>query len=312
MSFGQESFYFAVEPLVYGPVPRSLPPALTSRFTHSIFMDSFSFYEMLTVALFELLLHRPTQRHYRVIDTFRKLICSEGFMANASYMKGLILKGLNSMAGEEERNKVRPVADAIMGSERMEAFCECWKDMGINASREASSASSDLNSSIIKVFANFFQVDFEFFTCKGREMQLEYIRCEEGGRDPVGTVSILLTSNAYEDFEDVPAKADSFSEISSIYANWSYHILLHYPDISISHEEGERSMSKQRPPVYERQGTIEIEYPELFAIREEKWDKGLPPVAKELEGIPEVAYARSVLQKGANLINEMVEFLQEH
>lgn len=64
------------------------------------------------------------------IAKFKNLVCSNNFLNFASYTKGLILKGLKMMTETNERNLGgRPVAESLLGSEKMSAFCECWKEM---------------------------------------------------------------------------------------------------------------------------------------------------------------------------------------
>jgi hypothetical protein len=81
-------------------------------------------------------------------------------------------------------------------------------------------------------------------------------------------ISIVLISNSFDEQEEIVSKEHSFSEISSIYGNWSYHILLSYPQISKDdHEEVELPLTKRYVPGpgkkkgIARRETIKMDYP---------------------------------------------------
>jgi hypothetical protein len=80
-----------------------------------------------TLALFEYLLRDPTPRKLQVITKFKNLICNDKFLPFSSYMKGLILKGLKIMAENHHEN--RPIAECLLGCEKISAFTECWKEL---------------------------------------------------------------------------------------------------------------------------------------------------------------------------------------
>jgi hypothetical protein len=107
-----------------------------------------------------------------------------------------------------------------MGSEKLPAFCECWKEM-LFYFKSRQQEFADLNSSMIEVFTQFFEVELHFYTRKGKDFQEEVIRGKGQGEGE--RVSILLISSAYDDDD---AKEQSISSISSIHGNWSYYVLL--------------------------------------------------------------------------------------
>lgn len=63
-----------------------------------------------------------------MVNKFKNLVCNDKFLPFASYMKGLLLKGLKLMM-ENSTNASRPVADCLFGSEKISAFSECWKEV---------------------------------------------------------------------------------------------------------------------------------------------------------------------------------------
>jgi hypothetical protein len=107
-----------------------------------------------------------------------------------------------------------------MGSEKLPAFCECWKEM-LFYFKSRQQEFADLNSSMIEVFTQFFEVELHFYTRKGKDFQEEVLRGKGQGEGE--RVSILLISSAYDDDD---AKEQSISSISSIHGNWSYYVLL--------------------------------------------------------------------------------------
>jgi hypothetical protein len=56
-----------------------------------------NFYEVLTISIFEYLLRNPTPKKVEKIKKLKDMICSTRFLAEGSYTKGLLLKGLKGM-----------------------------------------------------------------------------------------------------------------------------------------------------------------------------------------------------------------------
>ena len=68
----------------------------------------------------------PSPKKIEKIDKFKTLICCDKFLPEASYMKGLLLKGLKGML-ENSSITNQPVASCLFGSDKLAAFSECWK-----------------------------------------------------------------------------------------------------------------------------------------------------------------------------------------
>jgi hypothetical protein len=85
-----------------------------------------------------------------------------------------------------------------------------------------------LSSSIIEIFTNFFEVDIHFHTKKGKDLQLEVVKSKKKASKSE-IISIVLISNTFDEQDENSAKEQSISEISSIYGNWSYYILVNNP-----------------------------------------------------------------------------------
>lgn len=266
VSYGQESFYFSMEPIDYAPIPKTIPPHIASQFTHCLFLENYSFYEMFTFAIFEHLLRLPSEPKRTKLNKLKNLVCSDNFLSFASYMKGLILKGLQAML--EAEGSDRPAAETLMGSEKLAAFCECWKEM-IMELGPSGSGSEEINSVMIGTLATFFDVDFKFFTRKAKDFHLEVIRSSKSTPTKTAVLHIVLIPSNSDEHEESP-REESFSEISSIYGNWSYYILLNYPHLPQAVlQEIELPLSKQKDGKLKRHTTLLREYPELFAIDEE-------------------------------------------
>lgn len=79
---------------------------------------------MFTFAVFEFLFRGrrdgQQERNKARLSKLKELICSNNFLAFANFTKGLILKGLKAMS---ETDGDYPVAEVLMGSEKMPAFC---------------------------------------------------------------------------------------------------------------------------------------------------------------------------------------------
>lgn len=56
-----------------------------------------------------------------------------------------------------------------MGSEKMHAFSECWKEMIFYFNKKRNTKAEEINSSMIEIFTNFFEVELHFYTKKGKE-----------------------------------------------------------------------------------------------------------------------------------------------
>lgn len=135
-------------------MPRFLPSHVARDYSHSIYLENSTFYEMFTFAIFEFLFRSPPAVGTPRIAKLKDLVCSNSFLNFASFTKGLILKGLKAM-GEQARTSSFPVAEALMGSEKLPAFCECWKEM-LFYFKSKQQELADLNSSMIEVFTQFF------------------------------------------------------------------------------------------------------------------------------------------------------------
>jgi hypothetical protein len=147
------------------PLPEGLPASLGSLFTHCIWLDSNPFYEVFTIAIFEYLLKDPSPKKVSKINKLKNLVCNDKFMPFSSYTKGLLLKGLQLMLQSTE-TRARPVAQALLGCEKLAAFTECWKEMIAESSRYISPDSEGGNKSAIAMLATFFDVDLKFYTLR--------------------------------------------------------------------------------------------------------------------------------------------------
>lgn len=58
----QESFYFSIDPVSYSPLPKFLPKSISKEYTHSIYLENCTFYEMFTFAIFEHLILNPSPK----------------------------------------------------------------------------------------------------------------------------------------------------------------------------------------------------------------------------------------------------------
>lgn len=313
----QESFCFSIDPIAYSPLPRFLPPALAREYSHCIYLENASFYEMFTFAICELLFRGRAggagEAGEGRLGKLKELVCSNGFLNFANFTKGLILKGLRAMA-ESAGSSNSPVAEVLLGSEKMPAFCECWKEMLFHFKSKHQEV-GDINSSMIEVFTRFFEVDFRFYSRKGKDFLEEVIR---GGEEPAGgggartrdQISVLLISASSEE-DEYSAKEQSISSISSIYGNWSYYVLLPAAltcPAPSREDDGavELPLSKQdsRSRLKGRRATIAIDYPELFAIDEEK--SQVKWKVEPCEAV--VGNARRVVGRGFELLERMREF----
>lgn len=77
---------------------------------------------MFTFAIFEFLFKSPPPVGVPRIAKLKDLVCNNSFLNFGSFTKGLILKGLKAM-GEQASSSPYPVVEALMGSEKLPAFC---------------------------------------------------------------------------------------------------------------------------------------------------------------------------------------------
>jgi hypothetical protein len=132
----------------------------------------------------------------------------------------------------------------------------------------------EINPSMIEIFTNFFEIEIHFHTKMGKEFQLEVIKTKRKA-DLTDVITIVLISNNFDEQEENTQKEQSFSEISSIYGNWSYYILLNYPQMQQKEDGNKNTLTKKSTASdrfigLRRRQTLTIDYPELFPIDEEK------------------------------------------
>jgi len=99
------------------------------------------------------------------VDKFKNMICSKKFLSEGSYMKGLLLKGLKAMI-ESSQNEGQPVAQCLLGSDKIAAFTECWKEM-ISESTIYVKNANPSSKLTLSVLATFFDVELEMCTIRG-------------------------------------------------------------------------------------------------------------------------------------------------
>ena len=68
---------------------------------------------------------------------------------------------------QSNENINQPIASCLLGSDKLNAFNECWKYMIYESSAFASEDKDSYKNSIISMLATFFDVDIHMFTLKG-------------------------------------------------------------------------------------------------------------------------------------------------
>lgn len=81
-----------------------------------------------------------------------------------------------------------------MGSEKMPAFCECWKEM-LFYFKSKPQEIGDINSSMLEVFTQFLEIDLRFYSRKGKEFLEEVVRGSPKGTNDC--ISIMLISSSF-------------------------------------------------------------------------------------------------------------------
>lgn len=118
---------------------------------------------------------------------------------------------------------------------------------------------------MIEIFTNFFETEIHFYSKKGKDFQQEVIK-NRRKTDNTGAITIVLISTSFDEQDENMPKEQSFSEISSIYGNWSYYILLNYPEMKKKERENavhsaKATQSPNRFSEMKRRQTITLDYP---------------------------------------------------
>lgn len=64
----------------------------------------------------------------------------------------------------------KPIADILLGTEKLAAFTECWKE--IIGYFQRGSVADDFNLNLISVLSKFFGVNLNFYTKKNQHFEL--------------------------------------------------------------------------------------------------------------------------------------------